>query len=525
MPEKIRSVVRVRRVSELGIGSEFAGYRVDGVLGRGGMGVVYRGIDERLGRSAAVKVIAAERATDGMFRRRFLEESRAAAAIDHPNVLPVYSAGEQDGTLFLVTRLVDGPDLAKLLEAEGALDLDRALAICEQVGAALDAAHTRGLTHRDVKPPNVLLTREPESGREHCYLTDFGLAQRVDRQTRLTVAGQLVGTLDYVAPEQIRGDPVDGRADLYALAAMFYECVTGEPPFLRDSQPALLYAHLVDPPPQISEQRGEAPAALDPVIVRALAKSPEDRYPTGAELAAAIRAALSDGQPAGRTATPKTFVSPGPAPVKEPVTEGGPGGGRPKRRRALVVGGVIAAAAAAIVVALLALLGGGGSGAADTTAALQLTTEEISLARTLGDDTSQLAAAVEAGRPTSAFVGSFESSAGDAAAIARRAAGELESGDPGGGAVRAAARDLRRTAAEEAEVASVPTAPGATGRAREAKRSMEGALAGIAGALGATRDGFLAEGDTEVAKTVEVSIDQLRGVGLTGPFDALIRAL
>ncbi|MGH2940030.1 MAG: serine/threonine-protein kinase, partial [Solirubrobacterales bacterium] len=309
-------------MSELGIGSEIAGYRIDGVLGRGGMGVVYRATDERLGRSAAVKVIAPDRAADDTFRRRFLEESRAAAAIDHPNVLPVYAAGEEDGTLFLVTRLVDGPDLARLLGKEGALDPERALAICDQVGSALDAAHARGLTHRDVKPANVLVTEELASGAELCYLTDFGLAQRVDRQTRLTSADQLVGTLDYIAPEQIQGGAVDGRADLYALGALFYECVTGAPPFLRDSHSALLYAHLHHPPPPISEQPGGAPAALDPVVARALAKPPEDRFASGAEFIAAARGALSGDRPGAHPAAPKTVVSASGAAAADPVAAG-----------------------------------------------------------------------------------------------------------------------------------------------------------------------------------------------------------
>lgn len=521
MPETVVFVVRVRLVSELGIGSGFAGYRIDGILGRGGMGVVYRAVDERLGRGAAVKVIAAERAGDSSFRRRFLEESRAAAAIDHPNVLPVYGAGEEDGTLYLATRLVDGTDLAKLLEDEGALDLARALAICEQVGAALDAAHARGLTHRDVKPANVLVTGEPASGRQHCYLTDFGLAQRVDRQTRLTVAGQLVGTLDYIAPEQIRGDPVDGRADLYGLGAMFYECVTGEPPFLRDSQPALLYAHLGDPPPRISAAPGGAPQALDAVLARALAKAPADRYQSGADLTAALRDALPGPRPRPSGTVPKTVVSAS----RSAAADGGAGAGRGGRRKALAVGAVLAAVAAAVAVALIVLLGGGGAGGEDATAGLRLTTEEIATARTLGDDTSRLASAVRDGKPTAPLVVGFETSAARAAAISTQAASELDLADPSGAAVRGAARDLRRSATEEAKVAAAPAAPAATEQAREAKRSMEGALAAIASALGAMRVTFVAEGDAEVAETVKDSITQLRRVGLTGPYDTLIAAL
>jgi serine/threonine-protein kinase len=516
----------VRRVSELVIGSEIAGYRIGGVLGRGGMGVVYCATDERLGRSAAVKVIAPERAADDTFRRRFLEESRAAAAIDHPNVLPVYAAGEEDGTLFLVTRLVEGPDLARLLEEEGALDPDRALAICGQIGAALDAAHAKGLTHRDVKPGNVLVTQEQATGTELCYLTDFGLAQRVDRQTRLTSSGQLVGTLDYIAPEQIQGGAVDGRADLYALGALFYECVTGEPPFLRDSQPALLYAHLNDPPPRISEHPGGAPPALDPVIAKSLAKSPEDRYPGAAAFIAAARGALSHDRPGADRSAAKTVVSPSPAAAQGTVAEGGSGGRRSRRRRLLVAGALLVAVAAATVIALVALLGGGGgSEHQDTTAALRLTTEEIAVARTLADDTTKLAGSVAAGRPTSGLVGDLEDTAGRAGAVARHAAGELDPGDPSGGSIRGAARDLERAAGHEAEIAAAPSAPAAARRGRESRRSMEDALAGIESALGAMRIGFIAEGNTEVAETVKESEAQLQGVGLTGPFDALIQAL
>jgi Protein kinase domain len=511
-------------VSELGIGSEVAGYRIDGILGRGGMGVVYRGTDERLGRSVAVKVIAPERAADGTFRRRFLEESRAAAAIDHPHVLPVYGAGEQDGTLYLVTRLVDGPDLAKLLEQEGALGIDRTLSICDQVGAALDAAHAKGLTHRDVKPGNVLVARDPGSGGEFCYLTDFGLAHRVDRQTRLTTSGQLVGTLDYVAPEQIRGDAVDGRADLYALGAMFYECVTGEPPFLRDSQPALLYAHLNDPPPRISEQHGGAPPALDPVVDRALAKSPQDRFATGAEFLAAARAVLADDPSTAHMAAAKTAVSAREAPAGDLGAGGAGESGRSRRRRILIAGAVTVVVAAAIAAVLLASRGGS-SEQEDPTAALRLTTDEISLARTLGDDTSKLARAVTGAAPVSGLLDDLERTAAGAGAVARRAGDELAPADPARGTIRGAAHDLQNAAAQEVVVVAAPTAAGAPHRARESKRSMESALAGIERALGQIRIGFIAEGNSEVAETVHDSAAQLRAVDLTAPFDALIQGL
>ena len=509
-------------MSELGVGTEVAGYRIEGVLGRGGMGVVYRGVDERLGRGAAVKVIAAERAGDAAFRRRFIEESRAAAAIDHPNVLPVYAAGEEDGTLFLVTRLVDGPDLEGLLEHEGAMDIDRALGVAAQVGAALDAAHASGLTHRDVKPANVLVTRESGTGAELCYLTDFGLAQRGDRRTRLTTTGQIVGTLDYIAPEQIEGGSVDGRADLYALAVMLYECLAGEPPFPRDSQPALLYAHLTDPPPQISEKVAAAPPALDAVIARALAKSPEDRYGTCAEFVAAVRAALS-----GRTAPAATAATT----IREQadtVVAAAPAaatGGTSRRRRLALVGGTLAAAAIAVAVLLLA--GGGGDEGGGTTAALRLSTEEVSLARAIGDGASRLAESVAVAGPTSDLVAAFKGSAADAGHLSAQVESELGPGDPARGALRRGARDLHASAAGVTGVAAHPASPGAAWQAHEARRSMDGALAEIEHSLDALQAAFVAEGSTEAAESVEESLTQLRGsrAQLAAPFGALVRAL
>ncbi len=374
-------------MNELGIGAQVAGYRIEEVLGRGGMGVVYRAVDDRLGRSAAVKVIAPGQAGDVAFRRRFIEESRAAAAIDHPNVLPVYEAGEEDGVLFLVTRMVEGADLSALLGRDGAMEVSRALVLAGQVAAALDAAHARGLIHRDVKPANVLVARDPGSGTEHCYLTDFGLAQRGDSRTRLTTTGQFVGTLDYIAPEQIQGGTVDGRADVYALAALFYECATGSPPFVRDSQPALLFAHLSDPPPPISEQVEGAPAALDGVIERAMAKAPEDRFATCTEFIGAARAALGGTTPDRAGARPpgaaETVVAgkgkagvetvhgaPEPAGASEPTLAGGreapaprrPAGASGRRRGLALLGGGLAVLAIVGVLAWVLLGTGGGGG-------------------------------------------------------------------------------------------------------------------------------------------------------------------
>src|SRR5688500_9432184 len=194
------------------VGTQLAGYRIDGVLGRGGMGVVYRATELALDRPVALKLIAPELAGDAVFRERFLRESRLAASIDHPGILPVYAAGEADGELFLATRFVEGRDLGVLLDQEGPLAPERALELVGQIAEALDAAHGRGLVHRDVKPGNVLV-----DAAEHCYLSDFGLSRQLGAETR-TGTGALAGSLDYVAPEQIRREEVDGRTDQYALA-------------------------------------------------------------------------------------------------------------------------------------------------------------------------------------------------------------------------------------------------------------------------------------------------------------------
>src|SRR5262245_60634942 len=221
-------------------GAEVGGYRVDELIGRGGMGEVYRARDERLGRNVALKILASKLAEDDAFRERLVRESRIAASLDHPNVVPVYDAGEQDGRLYLAMRFVNGTDLKALLRREGALAPERAVAVAAQVADALDAAHARGLVHRDVKPSNVLL--DQQDGREHAYLADFGLTQAASDGR--APDGHLMGTLDYVAPEQICGDDVDGRADVYALGCLLFETLTGTLPFSGSSDVAVIYAHL-----------------------------------------------------------------------------------------------------------------------------------------------------------------------------------------------------------------------------------------------------------------------------------------
>jgi YVTN family beta-propeller protein len=285
--------VGVRRQDSV-LGNELAGYRIEVLIGRGGMGAVYRAEELGLGRKVALKVIAPELAEDERFRERFLRESRIAASLDHPHIVPIFKAGDEDGALFLAMRYVEGTDLAKLLRDEGALDPRRAVDLLEQVAEALDAAHEKGLVHRDVKPSNVLIARA--AGTEHCYLADFGLTKRTGSLSGISAPGDVVGTLEYVAPEQITGDEVDARADLYSLAGVLYECLTGQPPFPRATDVALLWAHVHEEPRRASEARPELPKGIDGVLSRALAKEPARRFETAGELVASAGRALGVGE-------------------------------------------------------------------------------------------------------------------------------------------------------------------------------------------------------------------------------------
>jgi YVTN family beta-propeller protein len=267
-------------------GVEIGGYRVEELIGRGGMGEVYRAHDGRLDRNVALKILAPRYADDDGFRERLLRESRLAASLDHSNVVPVYDAGEADAGFYLAMRYVEGADLRAVLRREGALAPARALEIVSQVAGALDAAHAKGLVHRDVKPSNVLIDE-----RGHCYLADFGLTQSASDRGQAT-DGSLLGTVAYVAPEQIRGDEVAGRADVYALGCMLFECLTGEGPFRRPSEVATLYAHLEEDPPSASARHSALPPAIDAVFARALAKEPDERHSSCAELVADASAAL-----------------------------------------------------------------------------------------------------------------------------------------------------------------------------------------------------------------------------------------
>ncbi len=299
--------------SFLAPGRQIAGYRVEAVAGRGGMGVVYRATQLALDRTVALKIVAPELAGDEDFRERFKRESRIAASIEHPNVIPVHEAGEADGVLFISMRYVEGTDLRELLALRGPLEPERTVRIVGQVAEALDAAHARGLVHRDVKPANVLIG--DRGGMEHVYLTDFGLSKQSSSQSGLTKTGQWVGTLDYIAPEQIEGRPVDARTDVYALGCVLYQALTGEVPFVRDSEVSKLWAHISEPPPAPSHRRPGVPPALDAVVVRAMAKDPAQRHRTAGELAAEARVALAGaaGGPSPSSGASTTPGAPRPA--------------------------------------------------------------------------------------------------------------------------------------------------------------------------------------------------------------------
>lgn len=291
------------RPSEL-IGRQVAGYRIEREIGRGGMAVVYRAKDLRLDRPVALKLLAPELARNDTFRRRFTHESRAAAAIDHPHIVPVFEAGETDGVLYIAMRYVAGSDLRHLLDREGPLTPATTLRVASQIASALDAAHEHGLVHRDVKPGNILVARGTDSDHpEHAYLTDFGLTKKSLSLTGFTTVGQFVGTLDYVAPEQISGKPVDARCDVYGFACVVYECLTGHPPFRRDEDMALLWAHQYDEPPPLTEARPDLAAPVDTVFAGALAKSPDDRQDSCLGFVADLRAAMAGGEAAGRPST------------------------------------------------------------------------------------------------------------------------------------------------------------------------------------------------------------------------------
>ena len=275
---------------DLPAGAEVGAYRVEGRSGRGGMGVVYRAEHRHLGRAVALKLLAP--GLGGDFRTRFVRESQLAASLSHPNIVTVYDAGEEEGALWIAMQLIIGTDLRQILRDEGRRDPDEVVSIARQVASALDAAHAAGLIHRDVKPANILMNGE------RAYLSDFGLTKRVASRTDLTAKNDIVGTPDYLAPEQIEGSATDGRVDQYALACVVHHSLTGKPPFEGDSDIAVLQAHLSEPPPRVSDSRDDVPVEADEVLARAMSKDPGDRFPSTSDFAAALAVSLGADEPA-----------------------------------------------------------------------------------------------------------------------------------------------------------------------------------------------------------------------------------
>ena len=305
-------------LTRLGPGSRVAGYLLEQLVGAGGMAAVFRARDERLGRVVALKLLASGLPDDGRFRERFVREARAVAAVDHPHIVPVYEAGEADGIPFIAMRFVAGGDLRTVVDRGGGLPPARAAAFLSAVASALDAAHAAGLVHRDVKPANMLVDAGP--GRpEHVYLSDFGLARGMLSSSGLTMAGQFLGTPEYAAPEQINGRAVDGRADQYGLACVAYTLLTGSPPFVRNLPMAVLYAHVSEPPPQVTAVRPDLSDAADQVLATGLAKAPEYRFESCGAFADALREALGIGpyDPTGPARPPTVTARPVGARVRE----------------------------------------------------------------------------------------------------------------------------------------------------------------------------------------------------------------
>ncbi len=309
-------------------GAQVAGYRLGEQVGWGGMAAVYRAYDIRLGRWVALKILAPEIASDASFRQGFISESRAAAAVDHPHIIPVFEAGEAGGVLFIAMRYVGGGDVRMLVRRHGPLDAARAGSIVGQVASALDAAHAAALVHRDVKPANMLLAAAAGGGYpDHVYLSDFGLSRQALSAAGPALSGQFAGTLNYMAPEQIKGRPVDGRADLYALACAAFEMLAGEPPFRREEDLGPLGVQLAVPPLLLTSLRSDLPPAIDLVLARAMADSPDDRYESCIEFAASLLRAcglewgasgqLLAGSPGVAMALAAPLLTAGPAAAKD----------------------------------------------------------------------------------------------------------------------------------------------------------------------------------------------------------------
>jgi protein kinase-like protein len=389
---------------DLVIGGQLGNYLIESVIGRGGMSVVYRAKHARLGTSVALKVLAPELSSDDSFRERFMREAQMAAAIDHAHVVPIHDTGLHEGSLYIVMRYVSGSDLKTLLATSGPLDAQQAISLLTPVAQALDVAHAHGLVHRDVKPANILLQRSSSTGEiEQVFLTDFGIAKS-SSISGLTRAGGLIGTVEYMPPEQVEGGRVSAQTDVYALAGVFYECITGRIPFERElAQGALPPRGPVEP---VSSMRPELPPALDGVIAKALSRDPTDRYATCEQFihacsyvleartadagAAAGETVAEPPAPAGDTAAdeparwpelaasepapPLARGAAAPPPAGEPPPSGsGAGGGRrgsKTSRRRLYAGLAAAAVAAIVAVVLLSSSSSKKSGGKPTSASL-----------------------------------------------------------------------------------------------------------------------------------------------------------
>ena len=354
----------MRAVAHLPADTTIADYCIEDVAGEGGMGVVYRATQVGLERRVALKLITPDLGDDEEFRERFKRESKMAASIEHPHVIPVYEAGEADGRLFISMRYIEGTDLRTMIIEQGRVEPARASRILTQVASALDAAHARGLVHRDIKPGNVLIASEGDA--DHAFLTDFGLTKQSGSQSGLTQTGTWVGTLDYIAPEQIMGGHVDARSDVYALGCVLFHMLTGKVPYQRDSDVAKLWSHMNDPPPRLSEVAPQLTKELDLVIGRAMAKDPDDRYPSATDFARAVEAALEGTA----VAQPERSVAKGAAaPSRASTTLRGEGEGRARassRVGPFAAGALATALLGGLVLAAAGAFSGGDDEATDS---------------------------------------------------------------------------------------------------------------------------------------------------------------
>jgi serine/threonine protein kinase len=386
------------------IGDEFAGYRLVSLIGHGGMSIVYRAEHIGLERTVALKLLSPQVSEDEDFRERFQRESKVAAALEHPNIIPIYEAGEENGVLYIAMRYVEGADLKSRLKQNGPLEEHQVVVLVSQVAAALEAAHGKGLVHRDVKPANILIAAGAGvEGSDHAYLSDFGVVKNT-AAAGLTKTGLFVGTADYASPEQIEGKPLDARADIYSLGCVTYEALTATPTYEKDSEVAMMYAHLLEPPPKLTEKRPDLPPEVDEVIAKAVAKSKEDRYERPTEFALALKQAVGAGAASGVSAVaaqpgagetvlagasvvagaqaekqaeppsqpppsqpPPSQLLPSESPPSQPPAAGTRSGGG-NRRKLLIAGGILAVVVAAVLIPLLAFSGGNSSSAEGTTA-------------------------------------------------------------------------------------------------------------------------------------------------------------